>query len=175
MVAGRSGALSWARYQERGSSDFPLKTSLKYDPLSFSHAAAFRGLSAGHLFGRSYRPEWEEELLSLEKVCSYLAQGRWFRSVRSNGFFGLGGYQYYLGKHFAQRGVAIRFDPEGIALICQPEGSEQTIRLPAQGLTKAELMGELAALQALLIYQLALPFSLEAWRQLEYAHNLTAG
>ena len=124
--------------------------------------------------GRSYRPEWEEELLSLEKVCSYLAQGRWFRSVRSNGFFGLGGYQYYLGKHFAQRSVAIRFDPEGMALICQPEGSEETIRLPAQGLTKAELMGELAALQALPIYQLALPFSLAAWRQLEYAHHLTA-
>src|SRR5256885_15307876 len=34
--------------------------------------------------GRSYRPEWEEEFLSLEKVCSYLAQGRWFRGVGSN-------------------------------------------------------------------------------------------
>ncbi len=122
--------------------------------------------------GQSYRPEWEEELLSLEQVCSYLAQSRWFRSIRTNGFFGLGGYQYYLGKHFAQCSVAIRFDPEGMALICQPEGSEETIRLPAQGVTKAELMGELAALQALPIYQLALPFSLAAWRQLEYAHNL---
>ena len=58
-------------------------------------------------------------------------------------------------------------------LICQPEGSEETIRLPVQGITKAELMGELAGLQALPIYQLALPFSLAAWRQLEYAHNLT--
>jgi hypothetical protein len=34
-------------------------------------------------------------------------------------------------------------------------------------------MGELAVLQALPIYQLALPFSLEAWRQLEYTHILT--
>jgi len=57
-------------------------------------------------------------------------------------------------------------------LICQPEGSEETIRLLAQGGTSAELMGELATLQVLPIYQLALPFSLEAWRQLEYAHNL---
>ena len=57
-------------------------------------------------------------------------------------------------------------------LICQPEGSEETIRLPVQGITKAELMGELAGLQALPIYQLALPFSLAAWRQLEYAHHL---
>ncbi len=122
--------------------------------------------------GRSYRPEWEEELLSLEKMCSYLAQGRWFRSIRTNGFFGLGGYQYYLGKPFAQRSVAISFDPDTMSLICELEGREQTIRLPTQGLTKAELMGEFAALQALPIYQLALPFSLEAWRQLEYAHNL---
>ena len=123
--------------------------------------------------GRSYRPEWEEELLSLEKVSTYLAQGRWFRSVRTNGYFGLGSYQYYLGKHFARCGVAIRFDPDTKTLMCQPEGSEETIGLPAQGITKAELMGELAALQALPIYQLALPFSLSAWRQLEYAHNLT--
>ena len=116
---------------------------------------------------RLYRPKWEEAFLSLEKVCRYLAQGRWFRSIRSNGFFGLGSYQYYLGKPFAQRSVAIGFDPDTMTLICQPEGSEQTFRLPAQGLTKAELMGELAALQALPIYQLALPFSLE------YAHHLT--
>lgn len=56
-----------------------------------------------------------------------------------------------------------------MAFICQPEGSEEVVQV----LTKAELMGELAALLALLIYQLALPFSLEACRQLEYAHNLT--
>ncbi len=39
--------------------------------------------------GRSYSPEWEEELLSLEKVSIYLAQGGWFRSVGVNGYFGL--------------------------------------------------------------------------------------
>ena len=103
---------------------------------------------------RTYRPEWEEELLVLEKVCAYLAQGRWFRRILSNGFFGLGGYRCYLSKSFAKLSVAIRFDPDGMALICLPEGSEETIRLPSQGLTKAELMGELAALQALPNYQL---------------------
>ena len=72
----------------------------------------------------------------------------------------------------AQHCVAIRFDSDGMALICQPEGSQETLRLPVQGGTYAELMGELAALQALPIHQLALPFSLAAWRQLEYAHDL---
>jgi hypothetical protein len=64
-------------------------------------------------------------------------------------------------------------EPGSAALLCQPEGSEETLLLSVQGLTKAELMGELAALQALPIYQLALPFSLEAWRQLEYTRILT--
>ena len=140
---------------------------------SLSHKPPLEAYPGAIHSGRSYRPEWEEELLSLEKVCTYLAQGRWFRGVRSNGFFGLGSYQYYLGKHFAQQRVALCFDPAALELICLPEGCEETIRLPVQGITKAELMGELAALQALPNYQLALPFSLEAWRLLEYAHNLT--
>jgi transposase InsO family protein len=123
--------------------------------------------------GRAYRPEWEEELLALEQVWSYLAQGRWFRSIGSNGVFHLGAYHYYLGKRFALRSVVITFDPATLALLCQPEGSEDTLEVPIQGISKAELMGELAVLQALPIYQLALPFSLAAWRQLEYAHHLT--
>ena len=73
----------------------------------------------------------------------------------------------------AQRGVAIRFDSDGMTLFCQPEGNEEIIQVPIQGGTYAELIGELAALQALPMYQLALPFSLAAWRQLEYAHHLT--
>ncbi len=113
--------------------------------------------------GRSYRPEWEEELLSLEQVCNYLAQGRWFRSIRTNGFFDLGGYRYYLGKHFAHRSVAIDFDPDAMVLICQPEGCEDTMQVPIQGITKAELMGELAVLQALPVYQLAKPCRCINW------------
>lgn len=128
-----------------------------------SHQAPLEAYPHALHGGTNYRPEWEEGLLALEQVYAYLAQGRWFCSIRSNGFFGLGGYRYYLGKCFAQHSVAVRVDPDGTALICLPEGSEETIRLATQGLTKAELMGELAALQALPNYQLALPFSLEAW------------
>ena len=59
-----------------------------------------------------------------------------------------------------------------MALVCQPEGSDQTIQVPVQGITTAELMGELANRQALPVYQLALPFPLAAWRQLEYTYQL---
>jgi hypothetical protein len=63
--------------------------------------------------------------------------------------------------------VAIHFNSDPLAFLCQLEGSEELVEVPAQGLTKAELMGELATMQTLPTYQLALPFSPEAWRQLE--------
>jgi len=50
-----------------------------------------------------------------------------------------------------------------MAFICQPEGSQETMQLSTQGITKGELMGELAVHPTLPIYQLALSFSLEAW------------
>jgi hypothetical protein len=120
----------------------------------------------------SCEPLPEEDLLCLENVWTYLRACRWFRRIRTNGFFCLGGYSYYLGKHVAQRSLAIHFDSDSLAFHCQLEGSEEIVWVPAQGLTKAELMGELAALHTLPTYQLVLPFSPAAWRQLEYANSL---
>jgi hypothetical protein len=48
--------------------------------------------------GRSYRPEWEAEMLDVQRVFHYLATCRWFRRVKSNGRFALGGYEYYLSR-----------------------------------------------------------------------------
>jgi hypothetical protein len=90
-----------------------------------SHQAPLEAYPGAIHSGRTYRPEWEEELLSLHHVYAYLAQGRWFRSIRSNGFFGLGGYRYYIGKCFAQCSVAVRFDPDAMALVCLPEASRK--------------------------------------------------
>jgi hypothetical protein len=57
--------------------------------------------------------------------------------------------------------------------IGQPAGSETTITFAPQCLTKTDLMGELGHLLALPVYQLALLFTHEAWRQLEYTRALT--
>jgi transposase InsO family protein len=35
--------------------------------------------------GRSYRPEWETDLLDLNRVFQYLSTCRWFRHVKANG------------------------------------------------------------------------------------------
>ena len=47
--------------------------------------------------GRSYRPEWEMEMLDLDRVFAYLARCRWFRRIRANGRLDLGVYDDYLG------------------------------------------------------------------------------
>ena len=78
------------------------------------------------------------ELLSVQQVYAKLAQGRRFRSIRSDGFLGLGGYRNSVGKCFVRCSVAVRFDPDVMAFICLPD---DTIRLAAQGFTKASLMG----------------------------------
>ena len=53
--------------------------------------------------GRPYRPEWEADLLSLERVHHYLAQGRWFRRVFRNGHIHIGSHRYYIGNQYAVR------------------------------------------------------------------------
>jgi hypothetical protein len=42
-----------------------------------------------------------------------------------------GGLSLLFGNHFVRRSVTICFDPDTTALLCQPEGSEETIQLPA--------------------------------------------
>jgi transposase InsO family protein len=122
--------------------------------------------------GRSYRPESEAELLDLQPVFQYLASCRWFRHIKSNGRFAIGGYEYYLGTQCHGRTLELSFDLLQGCFVGQPEGSDTAYTIVPQGLTKADLMGELSDFLALPAYQLALPFAQEVWRQLEYAHIL---
>jgi transposase InsO family protein len=124
--------------------------------------------------GRSYRPEWEAEMLDLDRVFAYLGHCHWFRRIRANGRLDLGGYDYYLGVTWRNQMLEMRFDADQGCFLGQPAGSEATLTIAPQGLTKIDLMGELGHLLALPAYQLALPFTHEAWRQLEYTHVLTS-
>ena len=91
----------------------------------------------------------------------------------SNGRLDLGGYDYYLGTTWRSHLLELRFDTNQGCFLGQPAGSETTLTIAPQGLTKTDLMGELGHLLALPAYQLALPFTHEAWRQLEYTGILT--
>jgi hypothetical protein len=123
--------------------------------------------------GRPYRPEWEKALLDMQWVYAYLAQGRWFRRTSSPGQFSLGAHRYGVGKRLGDQSLEITFDPQTCDLKCLSEDGRQEMRLPARGLTKLDLMGELGPLVALPAYQLALPFSPSAWREMTLCTALT--
>jgi hypothetical protein len=126
-----------------------------------------------HTTQRPYRLEWEKELLDLERIYAYLAQGRWFRRTTKAGMFSLGDQRYNAGTKRANQTLEITFDPQTGELICLPEKSSQPVRIKIKGLTKEVLMGELDPLLSLPAYQLALPFSPQAWSNLLLCRTLT--
>jgi hypothetical protein len=126
-----------------------------------------------HHSGRPYRLEWEEDMLEMQRVYDYLAKGRWFRQVSSQGQFSLGARHYGIGSVFADQTVEITFDSLVRELVCLSEDGERETRLSVQGLSKSVLMGELSPLLSLPAYQLALPFSFSAWREMTLSNDLT--
>lgn len=139
----------------------------------FSGRTPLEANPAARHSGRPYRPEWERELLDLDRVYRYLAGCRWFRQVKPNGRIKLGGYQYYLGVRLAGAAVTITFDTVSGVLLCHPEHKSVAVAVPIQGISVTELMGELATITQLPSYQLALPLSAPAVRQQSYVACFT--
>ena len=117
---------------------------------------------------RVYRPEWEADLLDLQRVYTYLAHGQWFRKVSATGAISIGRQIYHLGFDWRPAGYAeLTFvDPDACHFICQVPSGKQKL-LPVPWLTKQELMGELFQFQQI-PFQFALPFSTSEWRALFY-------
>ncbi len=122
--------------------------------------------------GRSYRLEWEADMLDMQRVYDYLAQGRWFRRTSSQGQFSLGTLRYGVGKTLGNQTLEITFDPQARELVCLSQDGKQKIRHAVRGLTKAALMGELSPLVTLPAYQLALPFTRSTWREIMLCDGL---
>ena len=112
-------------------------------------------------------------MLDMQRVYKYLAKGRWFRRTSSPGQFSLGSNRYNVGTDLGDQTLEITFDSQTRQLKCLSENGSREIHLPVQGLTAAALMGELSPLLVLPAYQLALPFSRAAWRQMTMCNNLT--
>jgi hypothetical protein len=121
---------------------------------------------------RPFRLEWEKDALDLQRVYAYLAQGRWFRLTSSVGLFSLGAQRYPAGSKFARQTLEITFDPQTLELVCLPEKEPHPFRLAVRGLTKEVLLGELDPLLSIPHYQLALPFSRQAWREILLCQQL---
>jgi hypothetical protein len=115
---------------------------------------------------RPYRLEWERECLDMQRVYTYLAQGRWFRMTSAVGTFSLGSQRYNAGTKRTRQTLDITFEPQTCQLVCLPEKETQPFHLAVQGLSKETLLGELDPLTAIPAYQLALPWSHQAWREI---------
>jgi transposase len=117
---------------------------------------------------RPYRPEWEENLLDLQRIYTFLGPCHWVRVSSSVGTVSLGGHNYSLGKDWYNREVNVCFDPQQHTFIfIDPSRSEK--RLPIRWLSKAFLMGEFSPVACFSQLQLMLPFSLEAFRTCQLA------
>jgi transposase-like protein len=136
--------------RERLNQHFPLQILGEQAPLQ----AYPEAISSG----RTYRPEWEEQLLSLQRVYQFLAEGRWIRTSQ-NHKINLGGFRYSIGTNYGHQDFEITFDPGAIVFQMQPEQGGDPISIPPKGLTKADLMGDLKLLLDLPAYQLAFPFT----------------
>jgi hypothetical protein len=118
-----------------------------------------------HSSQRPYTPETEAALMDLQRVYHYLAQQRWFRQVSPQGQFSLGAHRYGLGKAWAGLTLEITFDPQTVEFVCTAPDGQRLCHVAAQGLTKADLMGELPPWENLPAYQRRLPFSPAALRE----------
>lgn len=117
-----------------------------------------QALPQAHYSQQAYRPEWETDVLDLQRVWDYLAHGRWFRKASKDGTFSLGGQVYYLGLAWAHQPLEITFDALDQHLNCYNDAGEVIARKPIRGITVPLLMGHLYDHFNLPAFQLALPF-----------------
>lgn len=149
-----------------------LNTTLPVKALG--HLAPLQAYPQAQHSGRDYRPEWEREMLNLERVYQYLSKGKWFRQIHNQGNVMLGGNTYYVSYKHPGQAVEISFDEVEREFVFHPARSDTQFRVKPKGLTKLELMGELGQFERLPIYQLSLPFSGMSLREQEYAGDKVA-
>jgi len=111
-------------------------------------------------------------LLNLSRVYAYLAQGRWFRQVSQVGTASLGRQTYGLGVTWGREAVEITFDPTDRHLVFLSADGQREKRLPLQGVSTTNLMGEMEPFVSLDHFQLALPFTWDEWRQVRLCETL---
>lgn len=112
--------------------------------------------------GNLYHLGAEAEMLDLDSVFRYLAQGRWFRRISQSGTLSLGRQIYYLGARWKRQQAEITFDADLQKLQFTDEAGAPISSAPIKGITKELLMGDIADLSLFPVFQMALPF---AWEQ----------
>ena len=123
--------------------------------------------------GRSYRPEWEAELLDMDRVFDYLAKGKWFRIVSKDGNVSLGRIVFSAGRKLAHQQLEITVDSNERCFVCHDAAGDVVARRPAKRLDKTRLMGSFSVQFNLPVFQLALPFSDETQQVLRLFETMS--
>jgi hypothetical protein len=90
--------------------------------------------------GRYYRPEWEANLLDLNRVYQYLAKCRWYRLVKNDSCLVLGGTDYYIGKPLRGQAMEITFDAQHCVFLANVISTNKTIALPHESSSESRTL-----------------------------------
>lgn len=123
---------------------------------------------------RPYAPDQEATLFDVERICTYLSPGQWFRKASNVGVVTLGALHYGLGQTWAKHEVQITFNAPDRQLVFLDQDGQRTERRPIKGISYTELAGDLGRLFELHPYQLALPFAWQEQRVLRLFETLSA-
>ena len=111
-----------------------------------------------------FLPHGEFELFQLDRVCSYLSQFTWLRTVGKTGQIYIGGHHqaYSVGRSHAGKTVFIRFDPLDLHLVFYLDLQllHEIQRRPLRNLTFSALSGLDSPTTPSFPIQLPLPFPL---------------
>lgn len=110
---------------------------------------------------RPFQPDWEVACFDLHRVDRFLATLTWQRKVSKAGQISLGGHHeyYFVGRDYARRQVAVRFDPADRHFVFYDaaEPDVEIGRKPARHLTAKDLSGLIPWPAELVPQQLPLP------------------
>lgn len=128
---------------------------------------------SAHHSGRDYRPEWEKDLLDMDRVFNHLRQGHWFRLVSKDGTISLRPDVLYVGRKLARQQLEVKVHPDEQSYLCFDAGGTVVARCRPRKLTKEYLMGHIGTVFNLPFFQLALPFSGEAQQVIRFFRTIS--
>jgi hypothetical protein len=136
-----------------------------YPSAALGNRAPLQAYPQARHSGRFYAPHREADLLDLQRVANYLVPHTWYRPVSDSGQVWIHDARYNLGRQWTNHTLTIRFDAQTWTFCFYAEDSALVAQLPAQNLTPAYLMGDIADWVDLPAYQLHLPLSAATTRE----------
>lgn len=117
---------------------------------------------AGHS-GRHYRPEVEKQLMDLDRVFRFLAQGKWYRKIGRFRKTSVGGKKYHVKNSIPFSTVEVSFENDHQLLVFRNVKEQQVLdKHPIKGLDKETLSGDSFLVAGLSGFQLQFPFDYDA-------------